>query len=386
MDGLQRSSQEFQHRYDSHLSELSRSAEEFQKKYDSRLGELQGQVDRLDTAFRRRRLAPLDDSSAATEAETKAFCAFLRRGDPTELKALSVGSDPDGGFTVTPVISGRIVTRLFETSPLRRLASVETVDSDALEMLIDKDEAAAAWVSETGQRSETASPQWVKKTIQVHEIYAAPKATQKLLDDSSVNIEDWLTGKVANKFARSENTAFVSGDGVGKPRGFLDYPTDPADDDIRAWETLQYVPSGAAGAFAASDPSDALIDLVGKLNPGYLPNAWWVMRRTTLVEVRKFKDSQGNYLWRPGIEQGQPETLLGYPILLAEDMPAIAADSLSIAFGDFRAAYQIVDRHGMRVLRDPYVDKPHTVFYTYKRVGGDVVNFDAIKVMKFSAT
>ncbi len=354
-------------------------------KYDDRLRELQEQIDHVDVVLQRRHLGAVEDRGPV-EAETKAFCTFLRKGDTTELKGLSVGSDPDGGYTVTPVMSGRIVEKLFETSPMRQIAAIETIDSDTLEMLVDKDEAAAAWVGETQSRQETDSPEWAKVSIPIHEIYAAPKATQKLLDDSSVNIEDWLTGKVANKFSRSENTAFVNGDGVGKPRGFLTYPTDTADDDARTWGEVQYVPSGAAGAFAGSDPSDALIDLVGKMNPAYLPNSWWVMARTTLVEVRKFKSSTGDYLWRPGIERGQPDTLLGFPILLAEDMPAIAADSLSIAFGDFRTAYQIVDRHGMRVLRDPYVDKPHTVFYTYKRVGGDVVHFDAIKLMKFSAT
>ncbi len=368
--------------------EIKSAIDGYHAAVDGRLDALQGRLERVETSFARGyRGEPVSGGrDAATVPEIRAFTRFLRSGNEAELKALSVGSDPDGGYTVLPVLSERIVTRLKETSPMRSVAAITTVESDSLDVLVDDTEAAASWVAETAARTETTSPQLVQVSIPIHEIYAAPKATQKLLDDSSVNIEEWLTARVAEKFARTENTAFVTGDGVGKPKGFLDHTTSTADDDTRTWGEIQYVASGAAGAFTGTDPADALIDLAYKLNAGYRPGAVWMMNRSTARTVRQFKDAQSNYLWNAGLAGGEPDRLLGFPVILAEDMPAIAADSLSIAFGNFQAGYQIVDRHGMRVLRDPYSDKPHTVFYTYKRVGGAVVNFDAIKVMKFAAT
>jgi len=220
----------------------------------------------------------------------------------------------------------------------------------------------------------------------LHEIYAAPKSTQKLLDDSSINVESWLVDHVADKFGRTENTAFVNGNGVGKPRGFLTYPVSTDADDVRAWGTMEYTPSGASGAFASSDPGDALIDLQYSLNSGYRPSAVWLMNRAVAGEVRKFKDTQGRYMWADGLQPGQPPSLLGHSVILAEDMPDLAADSLSVAFGDFRRGYIIADRHEMRVLRDPYSDKPFTIFYTYKRCGADVANYECIKILKMAAS
>jgi len=365
---------------------LARSHRSYQTEIDSRVDNMERQLDQFSTAMNRTTTGRPPPNPRATTAESRAFQTFMRTGSDIELKALSVGVDPDGGYTTTPAVSARIIEKIFETSPLRSISAVETVSTDTLEYLVDKDEATASWVGEQSARPETASPQLAVKAIVAFEIYASPKATQKLLDDSSINIEEWLTSKVANKFSRTENAAFVNGTGTTQPRGFLTYPTSTLGDASRTWTEIQYTASGAAGAFAASDPSDALLDLVGTMNPGYLPNAWFVMPRSVLTQVRKFKDGDGNYIWRPGLQRGTPDTLLGFPVLLAEDVPAIAADSLSIAFGSFRDAYTIVDRHGMRVLRDPYTAKPHTIFYTYKRVGGDVVNYDAIKLMKFAAT
>jgi HK97 family phage major capsid protein len=315
----------------------------------------------------------------------RAFDAFMRKDErklnADEFKALSVGSDPDGGYVVHPDMSGRIVTKIFETSPMRAFASVQTISTDALEGLFDLDEAAAVWVAETEARNETDTPQLKTYRIPAHEMSAQPAATQKLLDDAEIDMEAWLAGKVADKFARTENAAFVTGNGDGKPRGFLTYASGTTlPGQIERFDT------GANGAFAAApNGGDVLIDALYGLKAPYRANATWFMNRATTKLVRKLKDSDGAYLWSPGIAAGQPATLLGYPVASFEDMPDPATDSLSIAVGDMRAAYQIVDRAGIRVLRDPYTAKPYVRFYTTKRVGGDVVNFEALKLIEFTA-
>ena len=309
-----------------------------------------------------------------------AFGAYLRRGDETgvsamERKALSVDSDAEGGYLVTPQMSATIVERVFESSPLRGVAAIETISSDSLEMLVDKDEAAAGWVAEAEARPETDAPDLAKVVIPVHEIYAEPRATQKLVDDASIDLEAWLAGKVAAKFTRMEATAFINGTGVGQPRGILTY------DAGTSWGQIEQVNSGSAGAVAA----DGLIDLQHSLKEVHGANAVWLANRLTLRDIRKLKDSNNQYLWEPGLKIDGQDTLLGRPILTATDMPVAAANSLSVAFGDFTAGYQIVDRIGVRVLRDPFTAKPFVKFYTTKRVGGDVVNFDAIKLQKLAA-
>ena len=325
--------------------------------------------------------------SAYTANEAMAYKAaqdaYLRKGEKVlsadELKALSVGGDPDGGYVVHPDMSGRIVQKVFETSPMRAYASIQVISSDALEGLFDLDEAASGWVGETQSRAETNTPQLDKWRIPVHELYAKPKATQKLLDDASINMEAWLAAKVAEKFARDEAAAFVSGNGVGKPRGFLTYAN-----GTTLPGTIEQFKSGASAALAAApDGGDALINALYGLKQQYRANATWFMNRATTALVRKAKDSDGAYLWSPGVQAGQPATLLGYPVASFEDMPDPAASSLSIAVGDMREAYQIVDRIGIRTLRDPYSSKPYVEFYTTKRVGGDVVNFEALKLIRF---
>lgn len=314
---------------------------------------------------------------------------YMRRGQATPasvMAALSVGSDPDGGFSVTPDMSGRIVRKVYETSPMRQLATVITIGTDSIEGFNDLGEGDAGWVSEKGAREETSTSQLGKWSIPVHEIYAMPKATQKLLDDSMFDIEGWLAAKTSDKFARTENTAFLTGDGVGKPRGLLTYSTAATADSTRAWEKFQHIATGVSGGFHASLPGDTFIDVVFSLKAAYRNNASWLMNRSTVGAVRKIKDGDGNYLWQPDFTQRQGGTLAGYPIAEAEDMPDIAASSLSIGFGDFREAYTIVDRTGIRILRDPLTSKGFVKFYTTKRVGGGAVSFDAVKFMKFSAS
>lgn len=305
-------------------------------------------------------------------------------------KALSVGVEADGGYWVTPEISDRVIARQFDTSPIRAIANVVTIGSDAIEFPTDSNDiATGGWVGESDARAETATPEVAMKRIPVHEQFANPRATQKLLDDAAFPVEQWLADKIADKFLRDENAAFVSGNGVSKPRGYLDYgaAATTGDDDARAWGVLQYVPSGNASGFAATAPGDALIDLVHKLKAVYRARAVWVMNRATAAAIRKFKDQQDNYLWPVGsLQQGQPERLLGFPVVEAEDMPDVAAGALPVAFGDFMAGYQIVDRQGIRTLRDPFTAKPFVQFYTTKRVGGDVVDFDAIKLFKIATS
>lgn len=332
-----------------------------------------------------------DVSGEDYQAYKSAYWEYQRQGNidwlsAEQRKAMSVGTDADGGYLVPAPTVGRIVSRVYELSPIRQICAVQAISGDALEGINDLDEAAYGWVGETGARSDTSTPQVGKYRIEAHEMYASPKATQKLLDDAAVDIEAWLQAKVADKFARAEASAFITGDGVGKPRGFASYTTSATGDSSRTWGTMEHVKTGVNGDFAASNPADHLFDLLGAFKTVYLQGAKWVTRREVIAKIRKFKEATTNaYMWQPGLQAGQPDRLLGYPIVTAQDMPALATGSLSLAFGDFMEGYQIVDRIGMRTLRDPYTDKPYVKFYTIRRVGGAVTNFEAIKFLYFSA-
>jgi HK97 family phage major capsid protein len=243
---------------------------------------------------------------------------------------------------------------------------------------------AVGWVGETDARAQTTSPTLDELSFPAMELYAMPAATATLLEDAAVNIDEWLAQEVEQVFAAQEGTAFVTGDGANKPKGFLDYTT--VDNDSWSWGNIGYVPSGVAGAFPASNPSDVVVDLIYAVNAGYRQNGVFVMNRKTQSAIRKFKDSGGAYLWQPPATAGSKASLMTFPVIEAEDMPDIAAGSLSIAFGDFNRGYLVVDRAGVSVLRDPYTAKPYVLFYTTKRVGGGVQDFDAIKLMKFAAS
>lgn len=338
-------------------------------------------------ADRRRDFTPLDHKGL--EDYRKARAKELRYGkdalDADELKAMSVGSDADGGYLVTPDTTGRMVKKIFETSDIRRIANVQTISTDKLEGSEDLEEAGAGWVGETEARPETSTPKLGEWEIPVHEMYAEPRATQKLLDDASVNVEAWLGDKVGMRFGRIENSAFVTGNGIRKPRGFASYETVADDGTGVDWGKLGHVLSGANGAFVAANPVDRIHDLIGLVKAAYLQGAVFVTKRQIITMIRKFKDGQGQYLWQPSLVLGEPEQLAGYPIVRAEDLAAPAAGSLSLFFGNFNEGYQIVDRQGTRTLRDPYTAKPFVKFYSTRRVGGAVVNFEAIKAMKFSA-
>lgn len=302
-----------------------------------------------------------------------------------ERKAMSAGSDPDGGYLLPHSTAGRMVTKLFEQSVMRRLADVQTLSANKAEGIVDNDEADAGWVSELGTRSDSGTPQVGKWEIEAEEMYAMPKASQRILDDAATDVEGWLAKKVADKFARVEGAAFCTGTGVGQPRGLFSYTTAATGDDTRAWGTFEHIVTGASGAFHTTK-ADPLQDMLGAFKDQYLQRAQWLMRREVRTALRKMKEATSDrYLWEPSLQAGQPDRLLGYAVNIDQNVPAIAADSLSLAFGDFAEAYQIVDRLGVRTLRDPYTAKPYVVFYTTKRTGGGAINSEAVKFLKFSA-
>jgi HK97 family phage major capsid protein len=317
-----------------------------------------------------------------------AFLDYMRRGETAglrqlELKALSVGSNPDGGYVVPAEIEQQIGKRLTVLSPIRSIAGVRTISGNVYKKPFMISGPAVGWVGETDARTQTASPTLDALSFPAMELYAMPAATATLLEDSAVNIDQWLAAEVDQAFALQEGAAFVSGDGVNKPKGFLNYTT--VANDAWEWNKLGTIATGAAGAFPASNPSDVLVDLIYALKPGYRQNASFVMNRKTQSAIRKFKDSAGNYLWQPPATADGRASLIGFPLYDVEDMPDVAANSLSIAFGDFNRGYLVVDRQGVNVLRDPYSAKPYVLFYTTKRVGGGVQDFDAIKLLKFAA-
>lgn len=352
------------------------------------LDEQKRHIDTLALKASRPALATKADSGivgANCEHKT-AFDAYVRKGDVTglltlESKSLSAGSDPDGGYLVPEQTEVEIGRLLADASPIRAISDVRQVSASIYKKPFTTQGPATGWVGETAARPETTSPVLSELQFPTMELYAMPAATQSLLDDSVVNIDQWISNEVQTAFAEQESTAFVTGDGANKPRGFLDYAT--VADTSWSWGNIGYTPTGEDGAFATANPSDALVDTIYSLKAGYRQNAHWVMNRTTQAEIRKLKDADGNYLWQPAASATAAATLMNFAIVESEDMPDIASDATAIAFGNFKRGYLIVDRMGVRVLRDPYSSKPYVLFYTTKRVGGGVQNFEAIKLLKF---
>lgn len=333
----------------------------------------------------------LETASEPFSGHTAAFMDYIRKGLETSLydyeqKSLSTISDRDGGYLVPSGLQDRLYATLQTASILRGLANVREISSSALEMLIDKDSAEVGWVSETDERKETKTPELAKIRIPVHEMYARPRATQKLLDDAHLNVEDWLSEKIAQKMAFMENSAFLLGDGDNKPTGILNYET--VQKNQWEWGKLEEIKTGVNGNFPERKGADTLLEIFHSLKTPYLAGASWVMSRITQGSLRMLKDPNNHqYIWQPPLAGLQTPTLLGYPILVCDDMPNLVTQtpSKSIVFGNFKEGYQIVDRTGIRVLRDPYSSKPYVEFYTTRRVGGDVLNFEALKVLNFAA-
>ncbi|MHB9880075.1 phage major capsid protein [Pacificimonas sp. ICDLI1SI03] len=317
--------------------------------------------------------------------ERKVFAdAYLRKGMETapELKSLNTATGAEGGYAVPVELDRMIETVMKEASPIRGIANVVTVGSGDYRKLAAVGGFASGWVSETALRAETDAPDFVEIAPPMGELYANPTASQTMLDDAAFDVESWLATEIGREFAFAEGAAFVGGTGVNMPRGFLDYASTAEGDGVRAFGTLQHVDTGVDGALA---DGDALIDLVHSLKASHRQGAAFVMNSSTLSMVRKLKDGDGNFLWRPGLTEGAAATLLGYPVVEAEAMPDVATDAASIAFGNFRAGYVIAERAATRILRDPYTHKPFVHFYATKRVGGAVVNSEAIKLLRFSA-
>ena len=341
-------------------------------------------------ALKRVRPALGDPAGRIGASEHKAaFDAYLRRGEERslralDLKAMSYGSAPDGGYLVPDEIEREIGRRLAQISPIRSIASVRQVSSAVLKKPFAVSGPAVGWVAETASRPQTTSPTLDELSFPTAELYAMPAATPALLEDAVVDLDQWIAAEIETAFAEQEGAAFVSGNGTNKPKGFLDY--DQVAEGSWTWGDIGYVATGVAGALPSSSPSDILIDLVYTLKAGYRQNATWVMNRKTQAAIRKLKDADGNYLWQPPAGPGQRAMLLGFPLVESEDMPNAATNATPIAFGDFARGYLVVDRTGVKVLRDPYSAKPYVLFYTTKRVGGGVQDFDAIKLLAFSGS
>jgi HK97 family phage major capsid protein len=394
-DAMMRTFEEFKSENDQRLKAVEQRkgdviGEDKVARIDAALSAQQQQLDQLTLKGARPALGTERASTPNGAREHKsAFDDYLRSGECTglrvlEQKAMSVGSNPDGGYLVPDETERQIGARLKDISPIRGISGVREISSSVYRKPFMTAGPAAGWIGETASRPQTASAVLDELAFPAMELYAQPAATATLLEDSFINLDEWLAGEVEQVFAEQEGTAFVSGDGSNKPKGFLNYTT--VANGSWAWGNIGYIASGAAGAFPASNPSDVLIDLIYSLRAGYRQNANFVMNRKTQSTVRKFKDSTGNYLWQPPATAGGRSTLIGFPLVDSEDMPDVAANSLSIAFGDFRRGYLIVDRQGVRVLRDPYSAKPYILFYTTKRVGGGVQDFDAIKLLKFAVS
>lgn len=346
-------------------------------------GERMTMLDRK-TAIRGR--APLSTRAEVEVPHQKAFNAYLRHGDDDALRGLTIEEKgmttvSDGGFLAAPLVAAQVQDALGAKVSLRAVANVVTVESASYEVLVDMGDIASGWATESAV-TETGTPTVERVVIPVHELSAMPKASQRLLDDAAFDVEAWLSGRIAEKFARAEASAFVNGDGIDKPKGLLSYPTAP--NHAATATQIGLINSGVEGDFDGDNPGSALIDLVYALGAEYRANASFLMNSKTAAAVRKMRDADGRFLWTDSLAAGQPAQLLGYPVVISEDMPDIDIGAKAIAFGDFRSAYTIVERPDLRVLRDPFSAKPHVLFYATKRVGGGLTDARAVKLMVFA--
>ena len=392
------------------LDDLLRAFETYKEENDRRIAEVETRgsadpltsekLDRLDRALddHKRRIdemtlkaarPPLGSGAPRSHHAREhkaAFDGYIRKGEATGLlelegKALSVGSGPDGGYLVPVETEASVNMALKEISPIRAIASVRQVSGSVYKKPFSTVGAGAGWVGGAAERPETTTPTLAELSFPTTELYAMPAATGALLDDAAVDIDQWIAEEVRAAFAEQEGTAFVVGSGTNMPTGFMHY-TKVANASW-TWGNIGAIKTGVDAAFPSTNPGDKLIDFVYTIKAGYRANARFVMNRSTQAAVRKLKDEDGHYLWHPAISPGESPSLMGFPVTESEDMPDIAADAYAIAFGDFRRGYLIVDRVGIRILRDPYSSKPYVLFYTTKRVGGGVQDFDAIKLLQF---
>ncbi|MEO6092180.1 MAG: phage major capsid protein [Novosphingobium sp.] len=341
--------------------------------------EVKSRLDRVSRAASRPALA-----GGSASPELKGFVnLYLRQGRETELKSLSGSVLADGGYAVPREIDAMIAARLKDISPIRSIAQVVQTGTAGYRKLVNIGGTTSGWAAETAARPITATPQFAEIVPPYGDLYANPAASQAMLDDVGFDLESWLADEIAMEFARAEGAAYVNGTGTNQPKGFLTVPTSLAIDLSRPFGTLQHVATGNATGLG-STPELKLIDLMHALKAGHRQGASWVMNSATLAEVRKLKDATGAFLWQPGLIEGQPDRLLGYPVVEAQDMPDIAANALPIAFGNFRAGYLIAERSATSILRDPFTNKPFVQFYATKRIGGQLLDSEAIKLLKIA--
>ncbi|MES2664907.1 MAG: phage major capsid protein [Pseudomonadota bacterium] len=355
---------------------------------------LQQQEERLTMLDRKTMTYGRPALSAHADTEVphkKAFNAYLRSGDDDGLrglvlegKAMSTAVAADGGYLVDPQTADRIRSMLLSTSSLRAAANVVQVEATSFDVLIDRSEVGSGWATEVVAQAETGTPTIERISIKLHELSAMPKASQRLLDDSAFDVEGWLAGKIATRFIRAEAGAFINGDGIDKPKGIL-LPTKVANASW-VWGQLGYVPTTAAADFATTNASDCIVNLVYSLGADYRANGTFLMNSKTAGAVRKMKDADGRFMWGDSLQAGEPARLMGYAVLICEDMPDVAANAFPIAFGDFAAGYTIAERPDLRILRDPFSAKPHVLFYANKRVGGDITDYAAIKLLRVAVS
>ncbi len=365
-------------------SKVDGLTKEFLAKCEDDIAQLEKKNEQLEIAYKRKQAEQAGDEVLTDEQKKQQDLMFgekgyYRKGDvafqQVDTKAMSTLSDPQGGFFVPVATSDKIVRTIRETSPMRNHADQITITTGSIEGPTDLNEVTAQWVGETETRSETTTPDVGMWRIDVHELHAKPKITQTILDDAGIDIEAFLSDKVSRKFARTENSAFINGNGVNKPRGILTYPAGTS------YKQIEQVNMGHATLVT----DDGVINLEDALKTDYRVGASYFMKRQTKTKLRLLKDGFGRYLWQPNFQQGEPETLNGYPIALMDDMPAVGAGALALAFGNMRIAYLIVDRAGIRILRDPYTANPFILLDHTKRVGGDILDFEALKIGKISA-
>jgi len=394
-DQFMRGFETFKIENDQRIGEIERRgsadvvSEDKVNRINAALDEQRGLIDTLMLKQSRPAIGGPGPRSSLQLQHKAAFDSYVRKGETASLatleaKALSVGSNPDGGYLVPPELEHAVTLAVRDISPVRAVASVRQISGNIYNKPFSTTGFAAGWAAETAARPQTGNTALANLSFPTFEIYAMPAATTALLDDSIINIDQWVADEVKLTFAQQEGSAFVTGDGTTKPKGFLSYTNVPQ--ASWTWGNIGYVATGVAGALPATTPSDKLFDLIYTMKAQYRPNARFAMSRSTQAVIRKLKDTTNNYLWQPAVQPGGSPALMGFPILESEDMPVIATASMSIAFGDFGSGYLVVDRVGMRILRDPFSVKPYVLFYTTKRVGGGVQDFDAIKLLKFDVS
>lgn len=360
-----------------------------QDRAEADIAALRGDVDdvkmRLDKVARGAARPAIGASEGSEAQEVKGFVDnYLRRGRDTELKSLNTTTLTDGGYAVPRQLDAIIGRELVEISPIRSIAQVVQTGSSGYRKLVATGVTASGWVSETADRPKTNAPDFAEIAPPSGDLYANPAASQTMLDDAAFDLESWLASEIAIEFGRAEGAAFVDGSGVNQPEGFLQAATSTDIDGVRAFGALQYIGTGDADGFGSS-PDEKLIDLIHALKAGHRQGASFVMNSTTLATVRKLKTTDGTFLWQPGLVEGQPDRLLGYPVVEAEDMPDVVGGAAPIAFGNFRHGYLIAEHSATRVLRDPFSNKPFVHFYATKRVGGQVLDSNAIKLLRVEA-